>query len=79
MTLSDRLCFVLCAQCPDTTMQICVECTCILAVTSLLVAFYVWGVGSGKPAYITKPHGVSTKKEINEWIMDNAYHIPGTR
>ena len=48
MTLSDRLCFVLCAQCPDTTMQICVECTCILAVTSLLVAFYVGEVGSGE-------------------------------
>ena len=35
-----------------------------LAATCLLVAFYVWGVGSGKPAYITKPHGVPTKKDI---------------
>ena len=46
-------------------MQICVERTCLLAVTSLLVAFHVWGVGSGKPAYIAKPHGVpTTTKEI---------------
>ena len=62
------ICFELCAQWPDTIMQICVECTWILAVTSFLVAFYVWAVGSGKPAYITKPHGVPTTK--NE-IMNN--------
>ena len=39
---------MLCAQWPDTIMQNCVECTCILAVTSLLVAFYVGEVGSGE-------------------------------
>ena len=56
---------MLCAQWPDTVMQICVECTYILTVTSLLAAFSVWGVGSGKPAYTTKPYGVpTTKKEL---------------
>ena len=72
------ICFVLCAQCPDTIMQICVEHTCIL-VTSLFVVFDVWGMGSGKPAYITKPHGApTTKKEIpgNEyWMMDARYVV----
>ena len=48
----------------------------ILAVTTLLFAFYVRGVGSGKPAHITKPHGVPTIKI--RWIMVNGYHIPGT-
>ena len=37
----------------------------------------MWRVGSGKPAYITKPHGVpTTKKEIMN-IVDNGYQIPG--
>ena len=30
----------------DSIMQTCVECRCLLAVTSLLVAFDVWEVGS---------------------------------
>ena len=35
------ICFVLCAQWPDTIMQICAERTCVLAVTS-----GEWEVGS---------------------------------
>ena len=63
------------AQWPDTIMQICVDCTCIRAVMSLLVTFYVWGVGSGKPACITNPHGVSTTKKE---IINNGLWIPDT-
>ena len=72
-------CFVICALWPDTIMQICVECTCIFVVTSLLVAFHVWGVGSRKLLieYITKPQGIPppTKRDNEQWVMDTRYLV----